>query len=384
MQRLISLATLAVMGGLSFVFLQGDGTSQSPFFGGQQQGTIQNDRFQQQGTFSQPGSYQPQGQWPAGQSYQNSSSQPPQQYHTASTGGVIPQTASPNWSAAPPTQPIKAQPPVNDGATIRIASFNIQVFGNSKAGKSYVMQELADIINQFDLVAIQEVRTKNEYHIPNFVQLVNQRGRQFDYVIGPRLGISNSKEQYVYLFDTQKIEIDHQSVYTVSDPDGLLHREPLVATFRTRVNPDQAFTFTLINMHTDPDLVAEEMNVLAEVYRVVRRSSRGEDDIILLGDFNANERQLGRLGELPGILPLIQGLRTNTRQTKQYDNIIIHQASTTEYSGRSGVFDFMRSKNLSLQQAVQVSDHFPVWAEFSAYERDALGRVASRQRANGQ
>ena len=247
------------------------------------------------------------------------------------------------------------------------------------------MQDLADIINQFDLVAIQEVRSKNEYLIPNFVQLVNRSGRRFDHVIGPRLGITTSKEQYVYLFDSERVEVDHQSVYTVSDPDGLLHREPLVATFRTRgVDPDQAFTFTLINMHTDPDVAIDEMNVLAEVYRVVRRSSRGEDDVILLGDFNVDDRHLGSLGQLPGMAPLIVGVWTNTRQNRQYDNLIIHQPSTTEYVGRSGVFDFMRFKNRTLDQALQVSDHFPVWAEFSIYERDYAGRVASRRQQYGR
>ena len=31
------------------------------------------------------------------------------------------------------------------------------------------------------------------------------------------------------------------------------------------------------------------------------------------------------------------------------------------------------------EQALEVSDHFPVWAEFSAYERDYTGRIASRR-----
>lgn len=356
MQRLLSLATLAVMGGLGWLFLQGGGLS--PLTAPRAD--------QQQAANPQYGNYQSPGNWQAAPPSQTPTD-PSQPYRTASIG-----------QNAPPPQN------VDNGQTIRIASFNIQVFGNTKASKPYVMQELADIVNQFDVVAIQEVRSKNEYLIPNFVQLVNRSGRRFDHVIGPRLGITTSKEQYVYLFDTQKIEIDHQSVYTVSDPDGLLHREPLVATFRTRVDPAQAFTFTLINMHTDPDIVSEEMDVLAEVYRVVRRSGRGEDDIILLGDFNTDDRNLGRLGQLPGMMPLIAGVWTNTRQNKQYDNIIIHQPSTTEYAGRSGVFDFMRFKNLSLQQAVQVSDHFPVWAEFSVYERDSFGRVASRRQSYGR
>lgn len=307
------------------------------------------------------------------------------------------QTPGPWTGPTTPTdeQPASFQPAVSGqantgpgvGPALRIASFNIQDFGNSKAAKSYVMFTLADIVRQFDIVAIQEISTQNEYLIPNFVKLINQSGRRYDHVIGRRLGNTTQKEQYAYLFDTQRVEVDHQSVYTLGDPDNLLHREPLVATFRAReVDADLAFTFTLVTIHTDPSsgVVEQELDALAEVYRVVRRSSRGEDDIILLGDFNADDRHLGRLGQLPGIHPLIAGVWTNTRQNKQYDNIIIHQPSTTEYAGRSGVYDVMRRYNLTQQQALEVSDHFPVWAEFSVYERDYAGRIASRRQATGR
>jgi hypothetical protein len=70
---------------------------------------------------------------------------------------------------------------------------------------------------------------------------------------------------------------------------------------------------------------------------------------------------------------------TNTRQNKLYDNLLIHQASTTEYIGESSVYDVTRKFNLALAQAEQVSDHFPVYAKFSAYERDYAGRIASRR-----
>ena len=42
--------------------------------------------------------------------------------------------------------------------TITIASFNIQIFGKTKAGKPDVMAVLPPIISEFDIVAIQEIR----------------------------------------------------------------------------------------------------------------------------------------------------------------------------------------------------------------------------------
>jgi hypothetical protein len=39
----------------------------------------------------------------------------------------------------------------------------------------------------------------------------------------------------------------------------------------------------------------------------------------------------------------------------------------------------MKEFNLSLEEALQVSDHFPVWAEFSVYEGGQPGRLAARE-----
>lgn len=360
MQRLLSFGTIAVIGWLTYLFLQGGGLNQmAPSAGASQP-------YGPAGANSQ---YRTPGYWNA----------PPAQ----SQSGTYQTTSVP---PLPSSQPLDLP---SNGPSIRIAAFNIQAFGNTKMGQQHIILRLADIIRKFDIVALQEVRSQNDYLIPNFVQLVNTpgqnlAGRQYDYVIGPRVGRTKGyEEQYVFIFDTQRILVDRQSVYTISDPDDLMHREPLVATFITReVHPDEAFTFTLVNVHTDPDEVPEEMDALAEVYRVVRRSSRQEDDVILLGDFNADDRHLHRLGQLPGIFPTIAGVWTNTLQNSQLDNIIIHQPSTTEYTGRSGVFDVMRNYNLTEQQALKLSDHFPVWAEFSVYERDYLGRVANRRALN--
>jgi deoxyribonuclease-1-like protein len=349
-QRLFSLIVLGALAGIGFFAFKGGGLDQISI------------APREKSPDDAPAPYQAPGSWTG-----------PTTSPAAESGNF--QTVSGGQALVDPSS----------GPSLRIAAYNIQDFGNSKASKPYVMHTLADIVQQFDIVAIQEISTKNEYLIPNFVKLINQSGRKYDHVIGRRLGNTKAKEQYAYLFDTSRVSIDHQSVYTVSDPDNLLHREPLVATFQARqIKPDEAFTFTLVTIHTDPDVVPQELDALAEVYRVVRRSSRGEDDIILLGDFNTDDRRMGRLGQLPGISPLIEGVLTNTRQTKQYDNLVIHQASTTEYTGRSGVFDVIRHYNLTQKQALEVSDHFPVWAEFSVYERDFAGRIASRRRTSGR
>ena len=299
----------------------------------------------------------------------------------------LPSAGSPfnyNTQVAPIVAPATPTPaPLFGGPAIRLASFNIQTFGDAKASKPYLMATLAAIIHNFHVVAIQEIRTQDDYFLDNFLRnYVNRNGRVFDKIVGPRLGRSSSTEQYAFLYDTAAIEVNRYSIYTVNDPDDLLHREPLVAMFRVRgPPPQQAFTFVLVNIHTDPHEADTEVDSLAQVYQVVRRSSAGEDDIILLGDLNVDDKHLGQLGRIDGVRPVVRNMFTNTRQDATYDNFLLHQPSTAEFTGRWGVFNYQQLFKLTPDQALQVSDHLPIWAEFNAYESASPGRVATRDAA---
>jgi endonuclease/exonuclease/phosphatase family metal-dependent hydrolase len=253
---------------------------------------------------------------------------------------------------------------------ISIASYNIQVFGTSKMQQNDLREILARTVRQFDVVAIQEVRSKDDTVLPRFLQAVNADGSRYDFVIGPRLGRTTSKEQYAFVYNTQRIELDSNSIATVGDPRDLLHREPMVARFRARTQPPEAgFTFWLVNIHTDPDEVPQEVDALADVFAAVANANPQEDDVILLGDLNADETQFGRLGTIPGIAWIVpRTTATNTRGTKTYDNLLFLREATAEFTGRWGVVNMQRAFQLSLDDALRVSDHLPVWGEFSMWE----------------
>jgi deoxyribonuclease-1-like protein len=279
---------------------------------------------------------------------------------------------------------LSGTPPVErTGNTVRVASFNIQVFGEKKLAKPEVTDVLAHVIRYFDVVAVQEIRDANDDFLLRFLSLVNADGSHYEYVIGPRLGRTNSKEQYAFIYNAASVECDRQNVYTVDDPDDLLHREPLVAGFRVRGPPaEQAFTFTLIDIHTDPDEAQAELNVLDDVFRAVRDDGRGEDDVILLGDLNADDHHLGELGQVGYITWVITGMPTNTRGTHLYDNILFDSRTTVEYDRRAGVFDLMEEFHLSPEQALAVSDHLPIWAEFTLVEGGSSALAAQQTAAN--
>ncbi|MCA9239988.1 MAG: endonuclease/exonuclease/phosphatase family protein [Planctomycetales bacterium] len=303
--------------------------------------------------------------------------------------------------AQSPSGPAYVPSPAPQGATIKIATYNIEKFGDAKAAKPYVMRVLGAIVQNLDLIAIQEVTTKDEYFIDRFLEkYVNNNGRRYARAVGPRLGDSTYKEQYAFIYDTNTIEINPQLNYTMRDSSNLMHREPQVTMFRARTNPpDAGFTFVLVNVHTDPDLVERELSVLAGAYQQVMRTSVisgvAEDDVILLGDLNTDvpaasnyQRVTGArgltpadlygLGGLTYLYPVVRSEATNTAGTKLNDNILVHRGATTEFTGRAGVIDVRSVWRLTAEQAEEVSDHLPVWAEFSVYESLTPGRIANQ------
>lgn len=262
-----------------------------------------------------------------------------------------------------------AQPMPKPWDAVLIASFNIQVFGESKLSKPAVVDVLARVVRKFDVVAVQEVRAKSDDVVPRFVQAINADGSRYHFVIGPREGRTSSKEQYTFIYDTTRIEVDPASLGTVPDPAGRLHRPPLVARFRTRINPPQAaWTFWLVDTHTDPDEVPQELAALTDVFQAMQRARADEDDVIMLGDLNAGPPQFGSLARVPGIGWAVANVTTNTRRTKTYDNLVFARPQTSEYLGVWGVLDLQNAFGLPLDAALEVSDHNPVWAAFSPCE----------------
>lgn len=246
---------------------------------------------------------------------------------------------------------------------ISIASFNIQIFGTSKLGKKEIMDRIVEIIKNFDIVAIQEVRSTNDKIIPT---LIGMLGENWDYRISKRLGRTNSKEQYALVFKKSIVIVD--SVYQVLDPEDRLHREPFVCYCRSG-----NFDFSIINIHTDPDEVPQEMNALDDI---LKNEIKKENDAILLGDLNASPSEFEELGDVPGIISVIpDGVFTNVRGNKTYDNIVFLKDKLKEFI-RGDVYNFRSIFDLSQEQALEISDHLPVFAIFRTDMNDDDGILA--------
>lgn len=289
-----------------------------------------------------------------------------------------PQAATPAWPmASSKLQPTRPASP-NQLPTIRISSFSLEAFGESKLKKAAVVETIARMIRQFDVIALQHIQSKQQNIVPELLDKVNQSDRRYDYCIGPRVGSASNQQQYAFLFDTDRIETDRPQLYTIDDPQAMIEFDPLVGWFRCKaVPPDKAFTFTLVNLRLDPLSNGRELKLLPDLIRSVRQDGRSEDDILLIGNFGYSDSEMSSL-QNTGMLCALEGVPTTVTGEAMLDNIVFPARATDEFTGRSGVVDFLRQLNLSIDQAFQISTHMPIWAEFFAVEGGSPGYTGSR------
>ena len=280
---------------------------------------------------------------------------------------------------APAGEPAPGVAPVAR-PTLRIASFHLGRFDETKLANRRVSDLLLHLLSRFDLIALQGVRGKNQGVLIHLVERINAAtGRTFDFATCATQQRDGLEHYNAFLFDRARVEVDRTKVQFVEDYLGRFRVKPLVGMFRAR-GPDanEAFTFALIGVETDRDQTARELDLLAEAYRAVRRMWPAEDDVILLGDLESDDQHLGQLGQLLGVGPLLSGVPTTTRGTHLLDNILLDRRATREFTGRVEVVDLMREFDLTMPQALEVSEHLPIWAEFSVYEGGEAGHVSPR------
>ncbi len=240
---------------------------------------------------------------------------------------------------------------VNDSNKLVIGNFNIQVFGKTKAGKEEVMDVLDDILEDYDLVSIQEIRDKSNTAFPSLAERLPGQ----EYVISDRLGRSSSKEQYAYIYNPRKLT--YVSSYVYDDPEDVFEREPFVAKFASG-----DLNFVIIQIHTKPKDAESEIANLEYVLEDAKQSFPGETEFIILGDLNADcsYYKKDELSELEWIVP--ETADTTTKSTDcAYDRIIVTEDLSDNILGY-GIDRFDLEYNLSEEETTAVSDHYPIFA----------------------
>ena len=255
---------------------------------------------------------------------------------------------------------LDTEPPV---ATVTIATFNIQIFGKAKRAKPDVMAVLADIADEFDILAVQEIRDASGDTPGVYLDAMNAQGDEnHQMLVGPRLGRSRSKEEYAFYYDADVVDVIGEP-RTYPDPGDRFEREPFLARFRVGT-----LDFVLANVHVKPDDAVAEIDALDDVHEWAK-AQFGDTDVIVLGDLNADcsyfkeDTQRGLL-DMNWITPTAFDT-TVTETDCTYDHFVISDSLMDEYTGQIGVYRFDVEYGLTRKFSTKVSDHYPLFAKFT-------------------
>ncbi|XP_074872961.1 deoxyribonuclease-1-like 1 [Carettochelys insculpta] len=253
-------------------------------------------------------------------------------------------------------------------ASFRICSFNAHNFGEAKAGSAHVLRWLVQILVRCDITALQEVRDARGTAMRALLQELNRYDPSHSYTqLGSqRLGHGTYKEQIIFVY--------RADVVTVTDwchvgEAGDFAREPFAVRFYA---PSTAIKdFVLLSHHTSPRHAAREIDQLHAVCQELSQRW-GTQNVMVLGDLNAGGTYVPssawgsiQLRQDPSFHWLIGDSANTTVCTRThcaYDRIVVQGEELLQavVPGSAKPYNFACSLGLSEQEALQVSDHYPV------------------------
>lgn len=223
---------------------------------------------------------------------------------------------------------------------IKIANWNLQIFGVSKASNQTLMNFYADVIDDYDIIFIQEIRDSSQTALPKLCQLLE--GYKCD--ASSRAGRTSSKEQYGIIYK-DGIRITDLTDYNPDSQDRW-ERPPVKVTFDYN-----GYILTAYNIHIKPDDVKKELQGLESVVSNV-------SNVIVLGDLNADctYYKPQQDTEFDAWIWIITDDQDTTVASTDcaYDRIIMNRDAYQEYASH-GIYKGGITKD--------VSDHYLVWVE---------------------
>ena len=282
-------------------------------------------------------------------------------------------------------------PPSKLDETINIAVWNIREFGKTRRSEA-ALHYIAEILGQFDLVALVELRDN-----------LGDLGTVMDY-LGPSWKViftdwtddnGGNNERTAFLFDRRAVthnglaaEIEAPRVKVGNEwvTQQSFWRAPYLGSFRAG-----NFDFLAIAMHArwgDSDAARQgELQLLSDwIKRRIATKAVEDRDLIVMGDFNTpklNDKLFAALTSCGLQIPkplvnLKAGDRvvggTNLGRNARYDQILHLPTVPENFTNAGGVLDFhiddaridelFPGKKMTRDKfTYQLSDHLPVWIQ---------------------
>jgi exonuclease III len=296
--------------------------------------------------------------------------------------------------------------------TLNIATWNIREFGRMRKGErrsEAAIHYIAEILNQFDLIAIVELRDD----LTDLQRVMEILGPYWHVVFSDfNTDRAGNRERIAYLYDGRV------SVFTglAAEADPPLRKNPETKEYEPTIiwwrSPFMAsfragnFDFILLAVHIrwgdDEASRLPELTMLAEwVDKRCKEKYVVDKDVIVMGDFNIPEvddelyRAITGQGlEIPDALVGTEH-GSNLEKNKRYDQILHYRRYTSTLRGKGGVLDFYRGDWQALfpkelypkiknktDFTYQMSDHLPLWVQIDTWvEDEQLDQILNRAEA---
>jgi deoxyribonuclease-1-like protein len=245
----------------------------------------------------------------------------------------------------------------------KILSWNLENFGKSKSSDE--LNFIANTILNYDIIAIQEVVAGygGAQAIAELNRILDEKGSKWDYIVSnPTSGNSYKKERYAFIWKVKKIKLKGnpwlEKKYHLE-----IDREPFFATFEIDHK-----TITLVNYHAITKNKQPETEI--KYFKFLPAEYPGFN-LVFIGDFNCPQsHSVFNPLKKTGYTAILQNQKTslklkcknNNCLSSEFDNIF-YKTNSLHYKD-SGIIPFYKTFN-SLQEARKISDHIPIWFEFS-------------------
>lgn len=274
--------------------------------------------------------------------------------------------------------------------TLNIATWNIREFGKKKR-KEAAIHYIAEILGQFDIISIVELRDD----LSDLGRILPILGPYWRVVYSDMIpDAGGNHERIAFLYDKRAVVFNGLAA-EANPPRNKKGKEylseiswwrsPYLASFRAG-----NFDFVLIAAHIrwgdDLDARKGELQLLADWVDGKRKEKNNEDkDIIVMGDFNIASREddlfkaiTSKGLQIPkALVKLDHG--SSLGKDKRYDQILHCPIYPDNFTNAGGVVDFYKGDidplfpgMSKLDFTFQLSDHLPLWIQINT---DISGKV---------
>lgn len=316
-------------------------------------------------------------------------------------------------------------------ANLLLCSWNIKNFGTLKDRTAESLYYIAEIINAFDIVAIQEINR----NLDDFKKVMRLLGSHWKFTISDVTeGNAGNDERFAYIYDSRRVSHSGLSGEIVISPElaqnnpviSQLKRTPMFTGFESGWRK-----FSIVSVHLHPGdgtsnkaIRKAEVELLMELLKEKTAITETEyQNMIILGDTNLYEDDddIVALINADGFVESagLTGKFTNTSLNKIYDRIFLNvddyfKIAKNENGVESGdvfhLFDYVYqntaseiakyhdlmlahkddpstltsdAKFISYFNAYwkrnQISDHLPVWLELQTESSDEFLTIKQGQ-----